>query len=51
MAITLGVIVGNRDFFPDALITEARRDLIQLFDRTIRGAGLADRIRLQTRRC
>jgi L-fucose isomerase-like protein len=31
MAITLGVIVGNRDFFPDALISEARRDLAKLF--------------------
>jgi L-fucose isomerase-like protein len=30
MAI-LGVILGNRDFFPDALIGEARRDLIKLF--------------------
>lgn len=30
---TLGVIVGNRDFFPDALITEARRDLLDLFAR------------------
>ena len=29
--MTLGVVVGNRDFFPDALITEARRDLIKLF--------------------
>lgn len=28
---TLGVIVGNRDFFPDVLISEARRDLIKLF--------------------
>jgi L-fucose isomerase-like protein len=28
---TLGVILGNRDFFPDALIGEARRDLIKLF--------------------
>ncbi|HEV2325256.1 MAG TPA: L-fucose/L-arabinose isomerase family protein [Terracidiphilus sp.] len=28
---TLGVIVGNRDFFPDVLITEARRDLTKLF--------------------
>jgi len=27
----LGVIVGNRDFFPDVLITEARKDLIKLF--------------------
>lgn len=31
MAITLGVILGNRDFFPDALISEARRDLEKLF--------------------
>ncbi len=30
-AITLGVIVGNRDFFPDPLITEARKDLAQVF--------------------
>lgn len=29
--IALGVILGNRDFFPDHLITEARRDLLQLF--------------------
>lgn len=28
---TIGVILGNRDFFPDALISEARRDLIKLF--------------------
>jgi L-fucose isomerase-like protein len=27
----LGVIVGNRDFFPDVLISEARRDLTKLF--------------------
>ena len=31
-ATCLGVIVGNRDFFPDVLISEARRDLIKLFD-------------------
>ena len=29
---TLGVILGNRDFFPDVLIGEARRDLKKLFD-------------------
>lgn len=28
---TLAVIVGNRDFFPDVLVTEARRDLAKLF--------------------
>ncbi len=31
MNMTLAVILGNRDFFPDALITEARRDLVTLF--------------------
>jgi L-fucose isomerase-like protein len=30
-SITLGVILGNRDFFPDVLINEARRDLTELF--------------------
>jgi L-fucose isomerase-like protein len=30
-SICLGVIVGNRDFFPDVLITEARKDLTKLF--------------------
>jgi L-fucose isomerase-like protein len=29
---TLAVIVGNRDFFPDELVTEARRDTLALFD-------------------
>ena len=28
---TLAVIVGNRDFFPDQLVTEARRDLSAVF--------------------
>jgi L-fucose isomerase-like protein len=28
---TLGVIVGNRDFFPDRLISEGRKDLLKLF--------------------
>lgn len=28
---TLAVIVGNRDFFPDRLITEARQDILELF--------------------
>ncbi|MGA8482639.1 MAG: L-fucose/L-arabinose isomerase family protein [Chthoniobacterales bacterium] len=27
--ITLGVIIGNRDFFPDSLITTARQEIIQ----------------------
>lgn len=31
--LTLAVIIGNRDFFPDALVTEARRDLLALFER------------------
>src|SRR5512140_3161767 len=29
--ITLGVIVGNRDFFPDNLITQGRQDILDLF--------------------
>jgi len=28
---TLGVIVGNRDFFPDRLISEGRQDILNLF--------------------
>src|SRR5256714_13841280 len=28
---TLAVIIGNRDFFPDALVGEARKDLTMLF--------------------
>ncbi|WP_321475814.1 L-fucose/L-arabinose isomerase family protein [uncultured Paludibaculum sp.] len=28
--MTLGVIVGNRDFFPDVLVGEARRDVLRL---------------------
>lgn len=28
---TLGVIIGNRDFFPDKLVSEARKDIIELF--------------------
>jgi L-fucose isomerase-like protein len=31
MPSTLAVILGNRDFFPDALITEARKALTRLF--------------------
>ena len=30
--ITLGVIVGNRDFFPDALITEGRQAVLDVLD-------------------
>lgn len=28
---TLAVIIGNRDFFPDRLVSEARRDILKLF--------------------
>lgn len=28
--ITLGVVFGNRDFFPDGLVAEARRELLQV---------------------
>jgi len=30
MSTTLGVIIGNRDFFPDHLVTEARNDILAL---------------------
>src|SRR5688500_4220415 len=30
--ITLGVIVGNRDFFPDSLITQGRQDIRDVFE-------------------
>jgi L-fucose isomerase-like protein len=30
--VTLGVIIGNRDFFPDVLVGEARKDLTKLFE-------------------
>src|SRR3984885_9609221 len=30
--MTLGVIFGNRDFFPDGLVAEARRDLLEVLD-------------------
>ena len=30
-AFSIGVIIGNRDFFPDKLVTEAREDITRLF--------------------
>ncbi|MBO9617516.1 MAG: L-fucose/L-arabinose isomerase family protein [Niabella sp.] len=40
---TLGVIIGNRDFFPDKLVAEARIELIELFKQlNIRGIFLED---------
>src|SRR5580765_1393360 len=30
---TLGVLYGNRDFFPDLLVTEARADIAKLFEK------------------
>ncbi len=30
--LTLGVIIGNRDFFPDALITEGRKDILAVLE-------------------
>ena len=31
--MTLGVIIGNRDFFPDALVEQARTEIIEVFGR------------------
>src|SRR5690348_5363553 len=30
--MALGIIIGNRDFFPDILVAEARKNLLQAFD-------------------
>ena len=30
---TLGIVIGNRDFFPDHLITEARKDILDLLSK------------------
>ena len=30
--ITLGVIIGNRDFFPDKLVSEARADVLKVLE-------------------
>lgn len=30
---TLGVIIGNRDFFPDKLVAEARTEIVALFEK------------------
>ncbi|GGF33079.1 L-fucose/L-arabinose isomerase family protein [Echinicola rosea] len=30
---TLGVIIGNRDFFPDKLVSEARKDVLELLEK------------------
>ncbi|MBV8377183.1 MAG: L-fucose/L-arabinose isomerase family protein [Verrucomicrobia bacterium] len=35
--ITLGVIIGNRDFFPDVLVTQGRQDILEVL--TERGIG------------
>ena len=41
MNTTLGVIFGNRDFFPDHLVSEARKDILSLFqDMNIKGVML-----------
>ena len=31
MSTTLGIIIGNRNFFPDHLITEARNEILNIF--------------------
>ena len=40
---TIGVIIGNRDFFPDKLVSEARAEILDLFeDLGIRAILLSD---------
>ena len=31
--ISLGIIIGNREFFPDHLVSESRNDIMSLFDK------------------
>ena len=31
--MTLGVIIGNRDFFPDSLVEKARIEIIEVFEK------------------
>lgn len=40
--VTLGVIIGNRDFFPDVLVGEARNDLLALFKELGIGSVMLD---------
>ena len=43
MKTTLGVIFGNRDFFPDHLVSEARKDILAVFqEMKIEGVMLAE---------
>jgi L-fucose isomerase-like protein len=39
---TVAVIIGNRDFFPDVLVSEARRDVLAVFEELGIGAVLLD---------
>lgn len=40
--ITLGVIVGNRDFFPDRLVTEGREDILKVLNAMNIGVVILD---------
>ncbi|WP_304236986.1 L-fucose/L-arabinose isomerase family protein [Jiulongibacter sediminis] len=40
--MTLGVIIGNRDFFPDSLVEKARTEIIEVFDKLNLKAVLLD---------
>jgi L-fucose isomerase-like protein len=31
VSTSIGIIIGNRDFFPDHLITEARNEILNVF--------------------
>jgi L-fucose isomerase-like protein len=39
---TLGIIIGNRDFFPDKLVGEARTEILELFKKLSINAVLLD---------
>ena len=37
--LTAGVIIGNRDFFPDQLVSEARTEINTILEETYKSAG------------
>jgi len=40
--ITLGIIIGNRDFFPDSLVEKARNEILDVFKKLNLKAVLLD---------
>ena len=45
---TLGIIIGNRDFFPDKLVAEARTEILEVFKKLNITPILLRRYRFET---